>query len=66
MRVKCMLCDKKEMLDDENPIAKKLRNRPIHTYICLECKERITERTMARHATGKFNLYQDKTIEEDW
>ncbi|WP_243524025.1 YlaI family protein [Bacillus pseudomycoides] len=66
MRVKCMLCDKKEELDDENPMAKRLRNRPIHTYMCMECTERIAERTMKRHATGKFHLYRDKTIEDEW
>ncbi|MDM5189661.1 YlaI family protein [Bacillus sp. DX4.1] len=66
MRVKCILCDKKEELDDENPIAKRLRNRPIHTYMCMECTERIAERTTERHATGKFNLYRDKTVEDEW
>ncbi|WP_459499729.1 YlaI family protein [Bacillus sp. C1] len=66
MRVKCMLCDKKEELDDENPMAKRLRNRPIHTYMCMECTERIAERTTERHATGKFHLYRDKTVEDEW
>ena len=47
------------MLDDENPMAK-LRNRPIHTYMCMECSERIAERTMERHASGNFRLYRDK------
>ncbi|WP_420685208.1 YlaI family protein [Bacillus cereus] len=66
MRVQCMICDKKDMLDDENPMAKKLRNRPIHTYMCMECSERIAERTMERHASGNFRLYRDKKIEDDW
>lgn len=66
MRVKCMLCEKIEMLNDENPIAKRLRNRPIHTYMCAECTERIKERTLERHATGKFRLYRDKTVEDEW
>ncbi|CAM4032569.1 YlaI family protein [Bacillus manliponensis] len=66
MRVKCMLCDKREMLDDENPVAKRLRNRPIHTYMCDECNERIKERTLERHATGKFRLYRDKTVDDEW
>ncbi|AFU14661.1 hypothetical protein bcere0017_37270 [Bacillus cereus Rock1-3] len=54
------------MLDDENPTAKKLRNRPIHTYMCMECSERIAERTMERHASGNFRLYRDKKVEDDW
>lgn len=39
----------------------KLRNRPIHTYMCMECSERIAERTMERHASGNFRLYRDKS-----
>ncbi|OVE63506.1 hypothetical protein B0E34_00050, partial [Chryseobacterium mucoviscidosis] len=39
MRVKCSLCDKIEKIDDDTLIAKRLRNRPIHTYMCHECSE---------------------------
>ncbi|MCP8970289.1 YlaI family protein [Ectobacillus ponti] len=66
MRVKCVLCDKIEALHDENPVAKRLRNRPIHTYMCNPCHDRITERTKERLATGKFKLYRKKKTEEDW
>lgn len=45
MRVKCVLCDKIDTIDDHLPLAKRLRNRPIHTYMCKECHERITRRT---------------------
>ncbi|MDA6141578.1 YlaI family protein, partial [Escherichia coli] len=41
MRVKCVLCDKIESIEDETLVAKRLRNRPIHTYMCNECSERI-------------------------
>ncbi|PGZ99572.1 hypothetical protein COE51_09430 [Bacillus pseudomycoides] len=61
-----MLCDKKEDLNDENPVAKRLRNRPIHTYMCKQCTDRITERTLERKSTGHFRLYRDKTIEDEW
>jgi uncharacterized protein YlaI len=66
MRVKCVLCDTIEQLDDENPLAKRLRNRPIHTYMCQRCYDRVTERTNERLATGKFRLYRDKQLEEEW
>ena len=66
MRVKCILCDKKEDLNDENPVAKRLRNRPIHTFMCKQCTDRIAERTLERHATGNFRLYRDKTVEDEW
>ncbi|WP_028398876.1 YlaI family protein [Ectobacillus panaciterrae] len=66
MRVKCILCEIIEQLDDENPLAKRLRNRPIHTYMCQRCHDRIAERTKERLETGKFRLYRDKQLEEEW
>ncbi|RAK23217.1 uncharacterized protein YlaI [Anoxybacillus vitaminiphilus] len=66
MKVKCVLCDKIDVIDDESLLAKRLRNRPIHTYMCPECHERITEKTKARLATGKFRFYRSTTSEDDW
>lgn len=54
MRVKCVICDEIGQLPDHAPLAKKLRNRPIHTYMCPTCNERIREKTVARVATGNF------------
>ncbi|MFC8574737.1 YlaI family protein [Heyndrickxia sporothermodurans] len=51
MKVKCVLCEKINDIDDDSIMAKRLRNRPIHTYICDECYERITEKTTARLAS---------------
>lgn len=61
-----MLCDYITNLDDEDPLAKRLRNRPIHTYMCPSCEERITKKTLERLDTGKFRLYRDKVTDEDW
>lgn len=44
MRVKCVLCDKIESIENESLQAKRLRNRPIHTYMCKPCESRITEK----------------------
>lgn len=66
MRVKCVICDKIESIDDESLMAKRLRNRPIHTYMCNDCTKRITERTNARIETGNFRLYRAKAEKEDW
>lgn len=54
MRVKCVICDGIEQLPDHAPLAKKLRNRPIHTFMCNDCKIRIEQKTLARVATGNF------------
>lgn len=57
MQVKCALCEKICQLDDQSVIAKRLKNRPIHTYLCDSCNKRISERTRARWATGNFTLH---------
>ncbi|MEG0472340.1 MAG: YlaI family protein [Solibacillus sp.] len=58
MRVKCVICDTIHDLQDDLPLAKKLRNRPIHTFMCLSCSERITENTGKRLETGKFQFFR--------
>lgn len=60
MKVKCVICDVIDTIDEQSPLAKKLRNRPIHTYMCHACYERIKEKTLERKATGKFKLYYSK------
>lgn len=58
MRVKCVLCDKIETIDDDTPLAKRLRNRPIHTFMCDDCHTRITEKTKKHLASDSFKLYR--------
>lgn len=65
MKVKCVLCDSINDLDDKNPLAKKLRNRPIHTYMCEDCYERIDKRTKERWESG-FKPYRDTKQKDDW
>lgn len=50
MKVKCILCEKLETIEDDSIMAKKLRNRPIHTYMCQECYDRVAENTKSRIA----------------
>ncbi|NRD78734.1 YlaI family protein [Bacillus sp. BRMEA1] len=66
MRVKCVICDKIENIDDESLMAKRLRNRPIHTYMCVECSERIADKTNARMATGNFRFYRARPDKDEW
>nr|WP_263328159.1 YlaI family protein [Neobacillus sp. Marseille-Q6967] len=66
MRVKCVICDQIESIEDESVEAKRLRNRPIHTYMCKECSNRISEKTKARIETGNFRFYRARSDEEDW
>ncbi|MCL6798531.1 YlaI family protein [Bacillus altitudinis] len=64
MRVKCSLCEKLETINDDTLVAKRLRNRPIHTYMCDDCQQRIKVKTEARIKTGRFSLYQDPATKE--
>ncbi len=60
MRVKCSICDKIETIDDDTLIAKRLRNRPIHTYMCLkECHDRIAKKTEERLKTENSRFTRD-------
>lgn len=58
MRVKCVICDTIHDLQDDLPLAKKLRNRPIHTFMCPSCSTRVTENTSKRIETGKFVFFR--------
>lgn len=58
MRVKCVICDTINNLEDDLPLAKRLRNRPIHTYMCEPCQMRIADSTEKRIATGNFKFYR--------
>ncbi|WP_428908782.1 YlaI family protein [Niallia sp. Krafla_26] len=66
MRVKCVICDKIENIENDSFQAKRLRNRPIYTYMCQTCNDRITEKTNERIATGNFHLYRSKIQPDDW
>ncbi|GAF16515.1 hypothetical protein JCM19046_958 [Bacillus sp. JCM 19046] len=60
MRVKCVICDSIETIEDFSVLAKRLRNRPIHTYMCDTCRDRISSRTDERKATGQFTTPHTK------
>lgn len=66
MKVKCVICDDIKTIDNESPMAKKLRNRPIHTFMCQPCHDRIEEKTNLRIQTGNFHFRKPTTKEKDW
>lgn len=67
MKVQCVLCEKIETIEENSALAKKLRNRPIHTYMCSDCDERITKRTEERFADKEYKIYHRMPKKEnDW
>lgn len=65
LRVKCVLCDEIGQLHDDTPLAKKLRNHPINTYMCDQCNERIAEFTNIRVNSGNFKFYRSSHSAEN-
>lgn len=65
MRVKCVICDAINDLNDDSLEAKRLRNRPIHTYMCQTCHDRIAKNTETRIATGNFRFFRTSPIMEN-
>ncbi|WOV86235.1 YlaI family protein [Sporosarcina oncorhynchi] len=65
MRVKCVLCDEIGSLSDDDPLAKKLRNHLINTYMCPVCHDRIEELTNSRVNSGKFIFHRSSHPAED-
>lgn len=67
MRVKCVLCDGTEKIDPYALVAKRIRNRPLTTYMCTACNERITENTIQRKSRNGFR-YDTFQVQEsnDW
>ncbi len=66
MKVQCVICDQQSEIDDDSPLAKKLRNRPIHTFMCNRCHTRIEKNTKSRIASGQFQLFKFKKEEDNF
>lgn len=64
MQVKCPICDSIDTIDPDSPLAKRLRNRRKHLYLCPSCSDRIGEKTKKRLATGKFKFYKERKKED--
>lgn len=55
MKIKCMICDRVNEVEDQSLLAKKMRNKPLTSYICTECHDRVAENTKA-HMPKKEEL----------
>ncbi|NGP44386.1 YlaI family protein [Bacillaceae bacterium SIJ1] len=59
MKVKCALCESIHTIDNWSIQAKRLRNRPIHTFLCHDCHSRITEKTLKNQDARQSKEYQE-------
>lgn len=51
---KCIICDMEVLLDENTVIAKRLKNNPIQTFMCDECKSRL-DTPKQRHNPSHLN-----------
>ena len=58
MKAQCMICDDIVELSEDSLLAKRLKYNRIKSYLCDECYTRIKEKTLKKHASGNFHLYQ--------
>jgi len=40
-KVQCIICDTEVFIDQNTLEAKRLRNDPMHTFMCDKCKSRL-------------------------
>ncbi|UXR78977.1 MULTISPECIES: YlaI family protein [unclassified Staphylococcus] len=40
-KVTCVICDTEVLLDENTLLSKRLKNNPIRTFMCDECKSRL-------------------------
>ena len=41
LEVQCIICDTKVFIDENTVEAKRLRNNPIRTFMCYDCKSHL-------------------------
>ena len=51
---KCIICDTEVLLDENTVIAKRLKNNPIQSFMCDECKSRL-DTPKQRHNLSHHN-----------
>lgn len=64
-KVTCIICDTEVLLDEKTRLAKRLKNNPIKTFMCDECKSRLDtpkQRSYPLSTNGKPDTtsYHDK------
>lgn len=57
---KCIICDTEVLLDENTLIAKRLKNNPLQTFMCDECKSRLDT---PKHRTTQSHVHHAVKIE---
>ena len=55
------MCEHIDILDSDSIEAKKLKNHPIYTYMCINCHDKIAKKTKKRMSQGKYRAFKGET-----
>ena len=58
--VQCIICDTKVLIDENTVEAKRLRNNPIRTFMCDDCKSRLDRPKQRLNKTNRLTLLRVK------
>ncbi|MCD8914498.1 MULTISPECIES: DUF2197 domain-containing protein [Staphylococcus] len=59
-KVQCILCDTEVLIDENTLEAKQLKNHPMRTFMCEECKSRLDvpkQRNNYYKSQNNFNIF---------
>ncbi|UXR49338.1 YlaI family protein [Staphylococcus simulans] len=59
IKVQCIICDTEVLMDENTLEAKQLRNHPMRTFMCEDCRSRLNvpkQRNNFYKAQEKFNI----------
>ncbi|QLK85744.1 DUF2197 domain-containing protein [Staphylococcus sp. 17KM0847] len=58
-RVTCIICDTEVLLDENTLLAKRLKNNPIRTFMCDECKSRLDTPRQRQHVMYSEPIHKE-------
>ncbi|WP_412520151.1 DUF2197 domain-containing protein [Staphylococcus simulans] len=59
IKVQCIICDTEVLIDENTLEAKQLRNHPMRTFMCEDCRSRLDvpkQRNNFYKSQEKFNI----------
>lgn len=60
--VQCIICDTNVLIDENTVEAKRLRNNPIRTFMCDDCKSRLDRPKQRLNKHQPFNFIKSEEL----
>ncbi|PSN05520.1 DUF2197 domain-containing protein [Staphylococcus aureus] len=55
-QVQCIICDAKVFIDERTTESKRLKNNPIRTFMCDDCKSRLDTLNNVHNTIRSINI----------